>query len=58
MAMIGTRDKPSHYRIVTANGDTVAVAPKSKVLSLRAKLQKERGEKLELELIDYGAGDD
>ncbi len=54
MAMIGTRDKPSHYRIIGSVSKTVfATASASKVLALRSKLQKQyNGEKLEIELIE------
>jgi hypothetical protein len=54
MAMIGTKDKPTYYRIVGSVSKTVfATAPASKVLPLHKKLQKQyNGEKLEIELIE------
>lgn len=52
MAMMGNRDKPTFYKIVNAKGETVARASRTKVLALRAKMQKETGEKLEVVLIE------
>lgn len=53
MAMIGYKDKPTYYNIVNDHKVVVAVAPKSKVLRTRAKLEKELGRKLDIELAKH-----
>lgn len=53
MSMMSPKDKPTFYRIVDAETkELVATASKTKVLQLRAKLQRELGKSLEIELID------
>lgn len=49
------RTKPTFYRIVEAGTkELIATAPASKVLTLRAKLARETGKTLEIELIEAG----
>lgn len=50
MAMIGTKDKPTYYDIVSsASGKVIATASSSKVMQLRNKLQKDYNtDKLEI----------
>ncbi len=50
-AMMGGKDKPTYYKIVTNKGEVLATVSKSKVMQTHAQMQKERGEKLEMVLV-------
>jgi hypothetical protein len=49
MAMLHKRDEPSYYNIVDEDGTIIATAPKSKILQMKAKLQKKLNKKLTVE---------
>ncbi len=52
MTMMSQKDKPTYYNIVgSQSGTVIATAPKSKVIQVHSKLQKQYGEKLEMVLV-------